>query len=145
MKKFTRILLFTLSLIVLAGCGAAQSTADPNTGKAAAPPKVSVIQKVTPAEGKALLESGQDIKLIDVRSADEYKNGHIAKAVNIPLPEVPEKVQAAFPDKTAPIMVYCHSGRRSAEAAARLEAAGYTKIYDLGGIKDWPYEVTTAS
>ena len=68
------------------------------------------------------------------------KEGHISGSINIPLSGVIEDVNALGLDKDSPFMVYCRSGRRSAEAAAALLAAGYTDIYDLGGIIDWPYD-----
>jgi rhodanese-related sulfurtransferase len=45
-----------------------------------------------------------------------------------------------IPDKEAKIVVYCRSGRRSAEAAKVLKELGYKNVYDLGGINSWPYE-----
>ena len=46
-----------------------------------------------------------------------------------------------LPDKDAPWLVYCRTGRRSADAVQKLDALGYTNIYDLGGILSWPYEI----
>jgi rhodanese-related sulfurtransferase len=46
-----------------------------------------------------------------------------------------------LPDLEAEILIYCRSGNRSAQAAKKLIAMGYTKVYDFGGILDWPYEI----
>ena len=46
-----------------------------------------------------------------------------------------------LPDKDAEWLIYCRTGRRSADAAQKLDALGYTHIYDLGGILSWPYEI----
>ena len=54
------------------------------------------------------------------------------------LPELPLPFE-----KDAEILVYCRSGRRSAEAAEKLTGMGYANVSDFGGIQDWPYETTT--
>jgi rhodanese-related sulfurtransferase len=50
---------------------------------------------------------------------------------------VPEEL----PDKEAVLLVYCRTGRRAADASQKLADMGYTKVYDFGGIEDWPYEM----
>ena len=52
-----------------------------------------------------------------------------------------EDAAEVLPDKDAPWLVYCRTGRRSADAVQKLDALGYTNIYDLGGILSWPYEI----
>jgi len=72
-------------------------------------------------------------KLYDVRTADEYKAGHFASAVNWSL----QDMQAGnMPNvaKDAKIFVYCHSGNRSGQATALLKSAGYTNVTDLHGL-----------
>ena len=46
-----------------------------------------------------------------------------------------------LPDKNAVWLIYCRTGRRSADAVRKLESLGYTRLYDLGGILSWPYEI----
>lgn len=68
--------------------------------------------------------------LIDVRTANEYRRGHYAGSVNIPLDELKNfQIQ----DKATAIRVYCKSGGRSAKAKEILKAKGYTNVVDLGG------------
>lgn len=69
--------------------------------------------------------------LIDVRTPEEYQQGHLAGSVNIPLPDI-RSVRA---NKNAPIKVYCKSGKRSAQAKGILEAMGYTNVTNLGGLR----------
>ena len=57
------------------------------------------------------------------------------------LGEVMSRAAEVLPDKDAPWLVYCRTGRRSADAVQKLDALGYTNIYDLGGILSWPYEI----
>ena len=71
--------------------------------------------------------------LLDVRTWEEFSNGHIDDAVNIPLQTI-ENVKSEFTDKNVPIFVYCRSGVRSATAAQELVNMGYRDVYDIGGI-----------
>ena len=87
-----------------------------------------------------MLLSGKEVILLDVREEPEYLTGHAADAILLPVYEISdETVSACIPNKETPVMVYCRTGRRSAEAARRLEKLGYTTIYDLGGLVGWPY------
>ena len=70
--------------------------------------------------------------LADVREPGEYRRGHLAGAVNLPLSEI-EIVLRRFPNRGMPIYVYCRSGKRSGEAAAYLRRHGYRKVTNLGG------------
>lgn len=93
-------------------------------------------------EAKARLDSGDDLILLDVRTQAEFDEEHIPDAVCLPNEEIKEDMPVVF-DTDAEILLYCRSGRRSAEAAAKLAAMGYTNVADFGGIVDWPYETTT--
>ena len=97
--------------------------------------------KITPAEAKKQLESDKSIILVDVRTEAEYKEGHIKGSVLIPYDLIGKEASSKLSDKSAKIIVYCRSGNRSEVAARELLKMGYTSVYDLGGIQDWPYEV----
>ncbi len=71
--------------------------------------------------------------LLDVRTEDEYKEGHIPGSTNLPL-QVFIKISEVVPDKATPLFVYCRSGARSRKAAAAFAKLGYSKVTDLGGI-----------
>ncbi len=73
--------------------------------------------------------------LIDVRTAEEFRTGHIPGAVNISLQSLPERM-ATLP-KEEPIVLYCRSGARSNNAAQMLKRAGFEDVRDLGGIITW--------
>lgn len=88
-----------------------------------------------PAELQSLVKAGA--KLIDVRTPQEYGAGHIEGAINIPVSQVEARL-AEFGDKGAPIVVYCRSGARSGRAQSMLKTAGFTKVYNLGGMTRWP-------
>ncbi len=76
--------------------------------------------------------------VLDVRTAGEYSEGHLSKALNIDWYAKDFDSQVKNLDKTKPIFVYCKVGGRSASAADRLRALGFTKVYELaGGILAW--------
>lgn len=93
-------------------------------------------QLVRPAEYKArYVDDAMPHTLVDVRTLAEFSDGYIPGAINISLQELPQKLSRIPTDK--PVIVYCRSGNRSAFAANILKQAGYTEVYDLGGIIDW--------
>lgn len=99
-----------------------------------------MIQKIDPAQAARLLDAGKALA-VDVREPDEYAEGHLPGAQLLPLGQVGRKAAQMLPDKESTLIVYCRTGRRSAEAAAKLEAMGYRNLYDMGGILSWPYEL----
>jgi len=78
--------------------------------------------------------------LLDVRTPQEYSQGHIPGSRSLPLQSV-RSAGAFAPDKAAPVYVYCHSGARSRQAARELERMGYTNVTDLGGMLSYAGEV----
>ncbi len=86
-----------------------------------------------------LLETGK-VKLIDVREADEYKQGYIINAINIPVDTIKkDTISKVLPNLNEPIIVYCLSGKRALDAALKLRHLGYNYILNMGGISHWPY------
>lgn len=73
--------------------------------------------------------------LLDVRTPEEFASAHIHGAVNIPVDTLENRLVEVPIDQ--PIVVYCRSGNRSAQASQILARAGYTRIYDMGGLNDW--------
>jgi rhodanese-related sulfurtransferase len=89
------------------------------------------------AYAKAIENGG--VQLVDVRTPNEYKGGHIKKAVNIDFFNG-AKFEKAFAslDKNKPVYLYCRSGARSQKAARKIAQMGFTEIYDLrGGYMRW--------
>ncbi|MEA5011467.1 MAG: rhodanese-like domain-containing protein [Angelakisella sp.] len=99
--------------------------------------------KLTAEEAKAMMDGSEDIIVVDVRTQEEYDEGHIPNSVLIPNETITQTPPEQLPDKDATILIYCRSGNRSRQAAEKLLAMGYTNIYDFGGIRDWPYDVIT--
>lgn len=95
---------------------------------------------LSPAEAKQMMDAGA-ATVLDVREPDEYAGGHIPGAALLPLSEVRAMAPSLLPDRDAPVLVYCQSGPRATTACGILQKLGYTKVYNLGGIAQWPYEI----
>ncbi|KAL4435420.1 hypothetical protein ABPG77_006182 [Micractinium sp. CCAP 211/92] len=100
-------------------------------------------------KGASELMQGEGYAYADVRTAEEFGGGHAPGACNVPVmlkgpagmspnPEFVKQFEKAFPEKTAPIVVGCLSGKRSLMAAELLSAAGYTNLKNVeGGYQAW--------
>ncbi len=137
MKRLFLFFIVIYISIFLGGC----SERGTIEGQSQPEEEVTVVMKIKPEDAKKMLESENPPALIDVREPDEFASGHIPNAVDVPLGDVVNGVIRLGIPKDQPVMVYCRTGRRSSEAASKLQGAGYQKIYDLGGITDWPYEI----
>ena len=84
--------------------------------------------------GVAEYETNDGAVLLDVRTAEEYRDGHIDGSVNIPLDRI-SSVENTVKDKSTPLYVYCLSGGRSGQAVSYLKQIGYTNAKNIGGIK----------
>lgn len=111
-----------------------------NTGKSPEK-KIAEYRSITPEDAKQILDAGQAHVLVDVREPFEFEAGHIKGAINLPLGDLSSLAKEQLPDKDALILLYCRSGARSRNGAMQLVKEGYTNLYDLGGIINWPYEV----
>ena len=101
----------------------------------------AVYMNITAEEAKQIMDSEEGYIILDVRTQEEYDQGHIPGAILIPDTEIKAKAEDVLTDKDQLILVYCSSGRRSKLAAEALVELGYTNIKEFGGIIDWPYEV----
>ena len=72
-------------------------------------------------------------KVIDVRTAEEYRRDHLPGAVNVPLDELEERIRKVAPDKSQPLLLHCLSGGRSGIATRKLRQLGYLQVFNLGG------------
>jgi len=97
-------------------------------------------QKITAEEAKKVIDSGKPYILLDVRTEEEFTTKRISGAIRIPYHAIGERAMTELPDRSALILIYCHGGGRSAQAANQLILMGYKNVYDLGGIKNWPFD-----
>ena len=126
MKKLVFLL---LAVMVLTACGQ-----DKENDQGA------VYVNITAEEAKQIIDSEEGYIILDVRTQEEYDQGHIPGAIVISHEEIAEKAEEVLTDKDQLILVYCRSGRRSKIAVEALVELGYTNIKEFGGIIDWPYE-----
>lgn len=103
--------------------------------------KQVIYENITAAEAKEIMDIETGYVILDVRTEEEFAEGHIEGAILIPNDEIAEKAEGILTDKDQKILVYCRSGRRSKLAAEALLALGYTNVWEFGGIIDWPYEI----
>jgi len=92
------------------------------------------IKEITLDELAARMTSyAQKPLLIDVRETEEFSAGHAPGALHLSRGTLEGRIEAAVPDVTAPVVLYCASGNRSAFAAESLQRMGYTNVVSLGG------------
>ena len=101
----------------------------------------AVYMTITAEEAKRIMDNEEGYIILDVRTQQEYDQGHIPGAMLIPDTEIAVRAEGVLTDKNQLILVYCRSGRRSKLAAEVMVELGYTNIKEFGGIIDWPYEV----
>lgn len=134
MKKSLAALLLVIS-VLLAACGSG-TAADGDKAQA----NSDAYHKITAEEAKQMMDQG-NATVVDVRTEDEYKAGHIPGSILIPNEEIGTERPQELPDPEAILLVHCRTGVRSKEASDKLVKMGYTNVYDFGGIVDWPYEI----
>lgn len=126
MKKLISIV---LSALMLTGCGGKNDD------------QTSTYREITMDEAVDMMTRENDYIILDVRRPDEFAEGHIPNAINVPNETIGTAEIPQLPRKDQLILVYCRSGRRSKEAAAKLVQLGYTSIVEFGGILDWKGEI----
>lgn len=82
---------------------------------------------------KMIMKNDKDAKLVDVRSPQEYKEGHLPSSINLPLYKIEEQCENFLPDINTAIIVYCQSGNRSNKAMEILQNKGYKNLYNIEG------------
>ncbi len=98
-------------------------------------------EQITQEEAKKIIDSETDYIILDVRTAEEFAEGHIENAVLLDYTDIQTKAEIVIPEKDKLILVYCRSGRRSKIAADELVKLGYSNVKEFGGIIDWKYEI----
>lgn len=143
-KKAIGLLVATLILITFTACSEkADSTETISADDAITNTGTNLHETISASTAKEMIDRDDSIIILDVRTKDEYNEGHIENALLLPDTDVESKAEELLPDKDATILVYCRSGRRSALSATKLDELGYTNVYDFGGIIDWPYDIVT--
>jgi rhodanese-related sulfurtransferase len=134
-----RLALSTVAAALLALLGVGEALAADAPAPARASARSSVAAQTPPgavdaATARRLVADG--VKVVDVRTPAEYAAGHVPGAVNIPYDEIGRRSAELGPAET-PLVLYCHSGRRSGIAVRTLAEQGFTRLYDLGAYEKW--------
>ena len=128
MKK--PLLFILISILFLTSCSAKETKS-----KEA---KVNSFKSVSMEEGLKLMASDKDFVLLDVRTPEEFSNGHIPGALQLTNETFTKQdAEKLLKDKTQTIYVYCRSGRRSKQSSQKLIDFGYTNVIEIGGIIDY--------
>jgi len=128
-RRFVIAVVLMLFVMISAGCGSADLVMD---------------QRIAPGEAMRMM-TYYDVIILDVRELYEFNMGHIPNAVSLPIGEIRDAVAHMIPDKGQIILIYCQSGRRSADALGILVDMGYQEVFDFGGIIYWTGEVAVSS
>ena len=98
--------------------------------------RVSADGAISAAQAATMIKEKKDLQLIDVRTAGEYAEGHLANAKLIPVQELARRLSEI--NKSKPVLLYCRSGHRSGNALKMLQGQGYTDAKQIeGGITAW--------
>ncbi len=144
MKKVILLLLLLILMLSVSACDASVTVPeDTEIQEKEIEEKQVIYENITADEAKQIMDAETGYVILDVRTEEEYAEGHIPGAILIPDYEIAQKAESILPDKDQKILVYCRSGRRSKNAAEALLALGYTNIWEFGGIIDWNYGIET--
>ena len=99
--------------------------------------------RISQDEAMQMMQEQTDYLIVDVRRPDEFAEGHIAGAINVPSDDITDEMPELLPDKDQTLLIYCRSGNRSKEASKKLADIGYTNVYEFGGINTWEGEIVT--
>lgn len=141
-NKYMSILygaLLGLMVVTSGGCKSSNDTDVPKTGTSIQ--TASIFENISPAAfADKLQEPG--VMLIDVRTPEEFAEGHLAGAINMNINDSGFESSLARLDKSKTYLIYCRSGARSGRAGNLMVSKGFTTIYNLdGGILAWKGEV----
>jgi len=128
--------LLVMMCLLVTGCGSSDTVKEEKTTKE----KEIEVVTITTDEVKEIIDNYidyPDVDIVDVRTEDEYNEGHIAGSINIPM----EHLDEIHISPSREIIVYCNSGYQSKEAAIRLTELGYKNVKDMGGINNWEYDL----
>lgn len=102
---------------------------------------IAKVKHVSMQEITKIMSANSNYIILDVRTIEEYKEGHIPNAICIPNETIGEDTKNLLKDKNQLILIYCRSGNRSKQAAEKLQKLGYTNLIEFGGIIDWKGEI----
>ncbi|EPB8162557.1 TPA: rhodanese-like domain-containing protein [Clostridium perfringens] len=148
MKRISLLLLsLTLTASLFVGCGNNNTeNKDANTqtiSESSSETQSEAVSKdISIDESKKLINDGEVTLILDVRNEDEFAEGHLKNAIQIPVKELKENLSDIEKFKDELVLVYCRSGKRSAEAVDILKENGFKNLVHMkDGISKWDGEV----
>ncbi len=130
MRHTTTLAAVTLTALALAACSNAGTSKDAAGQTTARPGAVTIGAE----DAVALLEDRDDVQVIDVRTPQEFAQGHLDGAALIDIYDPGFRDDVAGLDRDASYLVYCRSGSRSSQAVALMQDLGFAEVYDAGGL-----------
>lgn len=130
----------TMAILIAAGCGS--STDSPSTVDAETPSaerSAAGIRLISATDSAAIQTNPpEDLVILDVRTSEEFAEGHLEGAVMIDFYRDDFAAELAELDPDVPYLVYCRSGNRSGQTTAIMEELGFADVADIdGGILSW--------
>lgn len=96
------------------------------------------IKQISADEVKSSIVEGKDVVILDVRTKEECKRGHIKNSINVPVDELEMHIEASIPNKLSTVYVYCLSGSRSNVAVNIMSQLGYNAAFSMtNGLLMW--------
>ncbi len=148
MKRISLLLLsLTLTASLFVGCGNnntenKDANTQTNSESSSETQSESVSKDISIDESKKLINDGEVTLILDVRNEDEFAEGHLKNAIQIPVKELKENLSDIEKFKDELVLVYCRSGKRSAEAVDILKENGFKNLVHMkDGISKWDGEV----
>ncbi|MBM7614760.1 rhodanese-like domain-containing protein [Alkaliphilus hydrothermalis] len=97
-------------------------------------------QKLLPEEANIFIQNNPQIVILDVRSQQDYNQGHISNAQFVPYKDLKAQMATLSPDDT--YLIYCDNGKESLKASKLMAESGFPRVFALiGGYQKWPYEI----
>ena len=133
------IIMTSVSLTVLSSIINLDLPANAQQQDAKATSESKIIRAISTESGYDMIKTnaGPGIAVIDVRTPEEFSEGHLENAENINFLSPDFKEQVSKLDKSKTYFVYCRTGNRSSKAIDVMDQAGFQTVYNIGGIIDW--------
>lgn len=141
MSKVVRLLTRSVVPVVLlvgsVACGGDEPSGVDTPVDLPSDPTLAPFSVITADQGATLISEDPRVVVVDVRTAEEYAQGHIDNALNVDVqsPTFADEIGALARDGR--YVVYCRSGNRSADAVRQMADLGFTEVYDMGGLQAW--------
>lgn len=140
-SKYLLLALLLTTSIGLTGCGDKKDDANKTQTEQQDKAKVQAMTGEQLQKIESDKKDKENYLVIDVRPEEEYKEGHVKFAINMPLDTLKDNLASIDSFKDKNVVVYCNSGKKSADAANLLVDNGFKSVYDADGVKKYNYDL----